>query len=97
MEEALKVIVLLMLLVFMCSCATSSKSNVYIKSPVPTSCWKVAKLSATAFSVIPPVASSLAKMMLENKAKEFEADKILVEKEEGIFNVNIQASGYNCM
>lgn len=85
------------LLLLATGCATNSSNEKisFIEKP-KADCIKVASLSTVGFSLIPPVASALAKEMLEKKAEEYKANTIQINKETGIFKVEIEATGYRC-
>ena len=87
-------LVLTMLFAFSCA-STSENGAKFVETPSPR-CSPVAKLTAMGFNIIPPVATMLAKSMLQEKAIEFGADEILIDKEEGLFNVRIEATGFAC-
>ncbi len=88
---------LLIVLFLSSSCATTSDDNSIKFTDKPSKrCSAVATLSSVGFSVIPPIASMLAKSMLKTKAKEFSVNTIVIDKQTGIFQVEIKATGYRC-
>jgi hypothetical protein len=47
-------------------------------------------------SLIPPVATMVAKEMLIKKAKEFRSNRLVLTKNEGLFQVDLEAKAYRC-
>lgn len=79
------------------SCASTSKDDsIKFAKKAGKRCMAVATLSSVGFSIIPPVASMVAKSMLKNKAKEFSVNMIVIDKETGTFQVEMEATGYRC-
>ena len=90
-------VVILTFIVLASGCATnSSKEKISFVEKPKADCIKVATLSTFGFSFIPPVANAIAKSMLEKKAEEYKANTIQINKESGIFQVEIEATGYRC-
>lgn len=90
-------LVILISALFISSCATN-KSNEkfsYIEKP-KADCIKIGTFNTVGFSFIPPVASAVARSMLEQKAQEYKANTLQINKESGLFQVDIEATGYRC-
>ncbi|WP_408097716.1 hypothetical protein ACJVC5_02040 [Peredibacter sp. HCB2-198] len=79
-----------------CASTKSSKSVAFVDQP-QKNCSAVASLYSTGFSLIPPIASHVAKSVIEEKAKQFEVNSIVINKQTGLFQVNIEATGYKCI
>lgn len=92
----MKLLFLPLFFFFLLSCATNSKRSVAFIDTPTDNCAPVASLSAFGFNVFPPIASSLAKSMLEEKAEEYEVNAIQITKKEGLFQVRYEAMGYRC-
>lgn len=89
------VIYILLLVTAGCATNSSNKKISFVEKP-KIDCIKVASLSSVGFSFIPPIATALAKTMLEKKAEEYKANTIQITKESGVFQVEIEATGYRC-
>ncbi|MEA9358416.1 hypothetical protein SHI21_19425 [Bacteriovorax sp. PP10] len=89
------VICILLLLTSSCATNSSNEKILFVEKP-KADCVKVASLSTIGFSLIPPVATAIAKTMLEKKAEEYKANTIQINKETGMFQVEIEATGYRC-
>lgn len=93
----MKLIVLILLSpTLLLSCASNDKSQVQIVDEVGPNCSAVADLSAIGFSVMPPVATAMAKDLLKKKAVDFHVNTVKIDSKKGIFNVDIKATGYFC-
>lgn len=79
------------------SCASNpTTETVKYVTNIEPGCVHVGSFSAIGFSIIPPVASAVAKSMLEKKAIEMRANTLQIKKDTGIFQVVIEAFGYRC-
>jgi hypothetical protein len=63
---------------------------------IENTCITVASVSSMGMSLIPPIASMTAKDMLVKKAKEYRANRLVLSKEEGTFQVELEATAYRC-
>jgi len=89
---------LVLALVVLAGCAsTSSKDDSQIVDKAHKGCIKVASLSSEAFSIIPFLAPQMGKSMLKSKAKEYHANSVVIDKEEGFFHTKMSATGYKCL
>ena len=88
-------IFILVLVTSGCASNSSSEKMSFVEKP-KAGCVKVASFNTFGFSLIPPIATAVARSMLEKKAEEYRANTIQINKEEGIFQVEIEATGYRC-
>ena len=77
-------------------CATAEKDSDLIKATVPSGCTQVATVTSSGFSLIPPIAKSIARSMVVSRAEEFGANAVVIEKQSGTFQVDINALAYKC-
>ncbi len=70
--------------------------EVAIVDDVNNNCSAVANFSATGFSIMPFVATSLAEDILLSKAEDFHVNRVVIDSKEGVFRVNLEATGYFC-
>lgn len=89
------VMCIFVLLVSGCATNPSNEKMSFVEKP-KADCIKIGTFSTVGFSLIPPVATAVAKSMLEKKAEEYKANTIQINKETGIFQVEIEATGYRC-
>lgn len=79
-------------------CASTNKSAddaIFIDKASPE-CTQTATLNSSGFSLIPPVATAIAKSMLLENAKKYNSNRVLIIKQTGTFMVEIEAIGYMC-
>ena len=89
-------ILIIFTITFLASCSSTSSKDSLFKDKVAKDCRAVTSLTSSGFSIFPPLASMMAKSLLEEKAKEFNANAIVINKKEGIFMVEYKATGYYC-
>ena len=79
------------------SCATSPEEDkIKIVEEPSGNCTEIATLSSVGFNILPPVATMLAKKGLKMKARDFGVDEIVVNEKNGTFQVEMEATGYQC-
>ncbi len=79
------------------SCATTKKDEVVFMDSAPKNCYPVSSLSSTGVSIVPGVGRMIAKSMIRSKAKEYNSNMVVIESEEGTFQVDLEGTGYNCI
>ncbi|MCO4754094.1 MAG: hypothetical protein KC478_06410, partial [Bacteriovoracaceae bacterium] len=79
------------------SCASSKYSDVVFVDSAPKNCYPVSSLRSTGVSLVPGVGRMIAKSMLKAKAKEYSSNTIVIDSEDGTFQVDLEATGYNCI
>jgi PBP1b-binding outer membrane lipoprotein LpoB len=90
-----RILVLLSMLIIQ-SCASTPDDSIKFAEKTGKRCNAIATLSSVGFNIIPPVASMLAKSMLKKKAKELNVNTIVIDKQSGLFQVEMEATGYRC-
>lgn len=88
-------------LVLIASCASNPKDSieseeVLFVDKVENTCIMTASVFASGMSLLPPVASLVAKEMLIKKAKEYRSNRLVLTKDEGLFQVDLEAKAYRC-
>lgn len=93
----------LCVLLLIAGCASNSKDSNSIENEevlfvekVENSCIMTASLFASGMSLLPPVASMFAKEILIKKAKEYRSNRLVLTKNEGLFQVDLEAKAYRC-
>lgn len=86
-----------LLLIISSGCATNkSKEQIaYLERP-EKDCIFIGDFRSMGFSIIPPVASAIAKEYLEQQAEQLRANSLRMTKETGIFQVEMEATAYRC-
>lgn len=93
----MKKMVLIFIGIGLSSCATNKYNSVEIKDKAGKNCWENSQLNATGVSLIPGVGRMVATSMLKSKAKEYDSNLVVIDKEDGLFQVDIEATGYKCI
>lgn len=94
-------IVTLCCFILLTGCASNSKDSieneeVLFVEKVENTCIMTASVFASGMSLLPPVASMFAKEMLVKKAKEYRSNRLVLTKDEGTFQVDMEAKAYRC-
>lgn len=87
----------LLTLILLAGCASNNtkESVTYLDKP-KADCILIGNYTAMGFSLIPPVASAIAKEILEQQAEKLRANSLKMTKETGLFQVELEANLYRC-
>jgi len=90
-----KLCVLMLILFAGCASNKTKESLTYLDKP-KSDCIFIGNFKSMGFSLIPPVASAIAKEILEQQAGDLRANSLKMTKETGLFQVEMEATAYRC-
>lgn len=79
-----------------CASSNHTKKELIVLKSDSSDCRKIAVLKSTGFSLVPFLGKYMANSMLEEKAKSMNANAIIITKETGFFQTDLEGYGLRC-